>query len=307
MSRGPCPWTSDLPSSALLEFPVPFLAAVGGAVLFSAIVFGPDLGPSPNDAPRSKPPSPKEPVIMRPQQVPRPGTGGLEEITAILAFLIPRAGGKAPPEGVEAEMKAAMAEKLRREYDLADAEVGVLLPGQWLGDPVPSKAALLDADARETYADAFSATLRAAGCGEGVAAAVLDSVHDIRDMDTVGMVILSAKVKALRAEFGALLTRGPKIEALTESRPAAKPATLVCDICATPLRPLQMISVNPKILQGLTDKGFVPRNLPQIFLDEVTGDVTLADVWKLTVRVNDSDWGVCQQCADDIDRFAHDE
>ncbi|MEZ5549977.1 MAG: hypothetical protein R3E82_03725 [Pseudomonadales bacterium] len=53
------------PSSALLEFPLPFLAAVGGAVLFLAIVCGPDLGPSPNDAPRSKPPAPNEPVMMR--------------------------------------------------------------------------------------------------------------------------------------------------------------------------------------------------------------------------------------------------
>jgi len=81
---------------------------------------------------------------------------------------------------------------------------------------------------------------------------------------------------------------------------------LICDICGRHLSPAEVNTIHATSVVNAASKGYVPSNLPPTFKSrhDLFG-FTVAYYWaNIIVKTNSSsDWGLCQDCLDELDRF----
>lgn len=71
----------------------------------------------------------------------------------------------------------------------------------------------------------------------------------------------------------------------------------VCDICGDACSDKEMESISASRISKVTKQGFVPYRLPEILKAQASESRPVSVLWKMAVKVNDSDWGVCDACA----------
>ena len=78
----------------------------------------------------------------------------------------------------------------------------------------------------------------------------------------------------------------------------------VCDICGDSCSLEEMESISASKISKVTKQGFVPYRLPEILKAQATQSRPVSVLWRMTVKVNDSDWGVCPACATAVRGFS---
>ncbi len=244
-------------------------------------------------------------------------------VSVILAFLTLTRRRPGLPDTVRIgpDAVATICDTMRDALGAPDAEVAIVWPDQWAAPTMDqAEDAVQRGSAEERVRAAAATALRQAGCDPDLISqfAAADALG--LQIRTGGLIAVFAEVRVARTALGALgdtvarapsppdteFRAPPEEVGSTPGNPPADPG-VTCDICADHLPVRRMVQVDANVMKRLADRGYLPATLPALLRAQAADEDQLRAAWRMIVAANDTPWGLCKTCADDVDRFAHGE